>query len=64
MLKKRIGLLVATGAALAAMALVVPLNASADLLEVKPGAPLSFTLTSGEASSRRTPGKGSPACPT
>jgi hypothetical protein len=48
MLNRRIGLLVAAVAALAAMMLVAPLSASAGLPEFKPGTYLLFTLTSGE----------------
>jgi hypothetical protein len=48
MLNKRIGLLVAAVAALAATMLAAPLNASAGLPEFRPGTPLFFTLKSGE----------------
>jgi hypothetical protein len=47
MLNKRIGLLVAGVAALAAMMLVAPLSASAGLPEFKPGTYLLFTVASG-----------------
>jgi hypothetical protein len=49
MLNKRIGLLVAAVAALAATMLAAPLNASAGLPEFKPGTPLSFAAASGSA---------------